>query len=218
MPKVKLPRSSPSIDMTPMVDLAFLLVTFFMLTTKFRAEEAVQVTIPASVSQTKISDNATTITIDSGGRVFYDMDGKELRGQMLQNLSKNFTTQLGNITPEDIRRFSVLGSFGVPFAQLKQYIEADEATRKAMNEKTPGIPIDSIPLDELKQWVQYGWNVTVIDWNQKRAKNPKLEYPPFNVKADGNAKYKIVKKVVDICQEAGVQHFDLITSLKAKAQ
>ncbi|MFM1898639.1 MAG: hypothetical protein RL577_879, partial [Bacteroidota bacterium] len=35
MPKVKMPKSSPSLDMTPMVDLAFLLVTFFMLTSSF---------------------------------------------------------------------------------------------------------------------------------------------------------------------------------------
>ncbi|HXP50374.1 MAG TPA: biopolymer transporter ExbD, partial [Bacteroidia bacterium] len=78
MPKIKLPRSSPSIDMTPMVDLAFLLVTFFMLTTKFRPDEAVTVTIPSSVSTTKIPDNVTTVSIDSAGRVFYDMDSKDV--------------------------------------------------------------------------------------------------------------------------------------------
>ncbi|MBL0078360.1 MAG: biopolymer transporter ExbD [Bacteroidetes bacterium] len=46
MGKVKPHRSSTTIDMTPMVDLAFLLVTFFMLTAKFRPEEPVQVTTP----------------------------------------------------------------------------------------------------------------------------------------------------------------------------
>ncbi|HXB12487.1 MAG TPA: biopolymer transporter ExbD, partial [Bacteroidia bacterium] len=146
MPKVKLPRSTPSIDMTPMVDLAFLLVTFFMLTTKFRPDEPVTVTIPASVSQTKVSENTTTINIDSAGRVFYDMDGKELRAMVIQDLAKNFT-QIGTLTPLEIQRFSVMGAFGVPMAQLKQYVDAGETDRKTLNTQSRGIPIDSIPHD-----------------------------------------------------------------------
>src|SRR5581483_731290 len=190
MPKVKLPRSSPSIDMTPMVDLAFLLVTFFMLTTKFRAQEAVQVTIPSSVSTTKVSDNATTISIDSAGRVFFDMDGKDMRAELIQNISKNFN-QIGTLSGEDIMRFSVMGAFGVPMSQLKPYIEANESGRKSMSDQLKGIPTDSIPLNELEQWVKYGWNVTLEDWGRKRQKNPKEPYPPYNIKADGLAKYKV---------------------------
>jgi biopolymer transport protein ExbD len=202
--------------MTPMVDLAFLLVTFFMLTTKFRPDEPVTVTIPASVSQTKVSENTTTINIDSAGRVFYDMDGKELRAQLIQNLAKNFPTQLANLTPLEIQRFSVLGAFGVPLTQLKQYIDAGETDRKTMNTASKGIPIDSIPHDELADWVSYGWN---ISWPAWAAKHPAEEkYPPFNIKADGNAKYKVIKKVIDICQQAGIQHFDLVTTLRMKPQ
>src|SRR6187200_2395830 len=56
MGKVKVQRSSTSIDMTPMVDLAFLLVTFFMLTTKFAPEEPLAVDMPTSVSEIKLPD------------------------------------------------------------------------------------------------------------------------------------------------------------------
>src|SRR5580704_15874890 len=90
MPKIKLPRNSPSIDMTPMVDLAFLLVTFFMLTTKFRPEEPVKVVIPFSVTTTKILYNVMTLSIDSAGRVFFDMDGKDVRPQVLQSVMTKY--------------------------------------------------------------------------------------------------------------------------------
>jgi len=46
MPKIKMPKSNPSLDMTPMVDLAFLLVTFFMLTASARVSEPVVVDTP----------------------------------------------------------------------------------------------------------------------------------------------------------------------------
>src|SRR5580698_11061062 len=123
MPKVKLPRSSPSIDMTPMVDLAFLLVTFFMLTTKFRPEEPVKVVIPFSVSTTKIPDNVMTLSIDSAGRVFFDMDGKDVRPKVLQAVMQKYNLP---ITSTDLSRFSVMGTFGVQVSQVRQYIEADD--------------------------------------------------------------------------------------------
>src|SRR5665213_13649 len=107
MPKIKLPRSSPSIDMTPMVDLAFLLVTFFMLTTKFRPDEAVTVTIPFSVSTTKLPDNVITVNIDSAGRVFYDMDSKDVRKTLVTYMAGKYKVVLSD---NDVQRFSVMGA------------------------------------------------------------------------------------------------------------
>jgi len=217
MPKVKLPRSSPSIDMTPMVDLAFLLVTFFMLTTKFRPDEPVTVTIPFSLSQTKLPDNATTINIDSAGRVFYDMDGKDARAALLSTLAKSVPA-IGPVTDEEIFRFSVMGAFGQPFTQIRAYVDAGETERKVMNTQTKGIPIDSVPHDELLDWVTYGNSAAFSDYNAKKSAGQNVNIPRFAIKADGNAKYKVIKQVIDICQKAGIQHFDLITSMKMKAK
>lgn len=212
MPKIKLPRNSPSIDMTPMVDLAFLLVTFFMLTTKFRPEEPVKVVIPFSVSSTKIPENATTISIDSAGRVFFDMDGKDVRPRVLQAVMDKYKQAL---TAEDLNRFAVMGTFGVPVNQVKAFIEANDAERKVMSNASAGIPMDTLRNNQLSDWVNAAFTYSLDDYNTKKAKNANVKPPRFAIKADGRAKYKIIKQVIDICQKQGIQHFNLVTGLKA---
>ena len=212
MPKIKLPRNSPSIDMTPMVDLAFLLVTFFMLTTKFRPEEPVKVVIPFSVATTKIPENVTTLSIDSAGRVFFDMDGKDVRPHVLEAVMEKYKIA---ITAEDLSRFSVMGTFGEPVNQVKAFIEANDADRKVMSKASAGIPMDTLKNDQLADWVYEAYSRSLADYSDKKEKNPNMKPPRFAIKADGRAKYKIIKQVIDICQKQGIQHFELVTSLKS---
>jgi biopolymer transport protein ExbD len=59
--KVRAKKQSTKIDMTPMVDLAFLLLTFFILTSTFNKPKTMEVTMPDKVTdekeQTKINEN-----------------------------------------------------------------------------------------------------------------------------------------------------------------
>ena len=70
MAKIKISKSNPSLDMTPMVDLAFLLVTFFMLTATSRVTEPVVVDTPSSTSSKLLPENVMLISIDEKGRPF----------------------------------------------------------------------------------------------------------------------------------------------------
>ncbi|MCA9751953.1 MAG: biopolymer transporter ExbD [Gemmatimonadetes bacterium] len=58
-------------DMTPLVDVAFLLLIFFMSTTSFRPPEEVSVRLPLSRSEIRVPDtNRIIITVDRAGQVY----------------------------------------------------------------------------------------------------------------------------------------------------
>ena len=83
MPKFKKKRVGISMDMTPLVDVGFLLLTFFMLTTKFKPQEEVQIALPSSHAKFKIPESdVMTINIAPDGRIFLGLDSQILRGRL----------------------------------------------------------------------------------------------------------------------------------------
>lgn len=196
MGKVKIKRSSTSIDMTPMVDLAFLLVTFFMLTTKFAPEEPLAVDLPTSASEIKLPEtDILTISVSKDGVVFFNMDGKYNREEVLKKMAEKYGIQFSQ---EELRSFSVLSSLGVPVRNLKEFLAMDPTDRKLV--KQPGVPCDSAA-NELADWVVLS-----------RITNPKLR---IAIKADRDAQYPAIKKVLTTLIDKKVNRFNLITNMEA---
>ncbi len=80
MPKVKSKRVGFVLDMTPMVDVAFLLLTFFMLTTQFRPPEVVSVSLPASHSDNKLPEsNILTISVGKDNSIYLGVENYTTR-------------------------------------------------------------------------------------------------------------------------------------------
>ena len=90
MPRINMPKSSPGLDMTPMVDLAFLLVTFFMLTASVRVNEPVIVDTPGSHSDKLLPDNVMLISIDVAGKPFFNITNPDVRIKTLERMGAQY--------------------------------------------------------------------------------------------------------------------------------
>jgi len=79
----KTKRVGFKLDMTPMVDVGFLLLTFFMLTTQFKPQDVAEVVLPSSHSAFKLPDSdVMVVTVDKDGNVYLGVDSQNLRAQL----------------------------------------------------------------------------------------------------------------------------------------
>jgi biopolymer transport protein ExbD len=152
MPKVKVARKSTSIDMTAMCDVAFLLLSFFILTTKFKPSEALAVVTPNSVSAKVAPENdVVLITIDKDGKVYLSVSDKntEEKRAIITDIS---STKGLNLSAAQIKAFVHAGSYvGVPFSQLGGLLNTSTDDLKKV--KMDGIPVTDTLNNQLTDWI-----------------------------------------------------------------
>jgi len=216
MPKFKMPKSSPSIDMTPMVDLAFLLVTFFMLAASFRSSEPVEVDVPSSISDKIIPENVVLVTIDRGGRVFFNMSDPEGRRELLMNMAGKYKV---GFSEEQISKFTFMSSFGCTMQELPAYIDMPAEARKNLN--TKGIPLDSTN-NQLRDWVYFG-NIAALNSGKTAFEEAKLKgdspdpndfKPKFTLRVDNKALYVHAQNVINVFRDLDLNNLNFITSME----
>ena len=201
MPHAKLPRKSTHLDMTAMCDVAFLLLTFFMLATKFKPAEPIVVQTPKSISSIPLPDvDIMLLTVDTKGRIFFSIDNKNRRSELIETVDYDKDLKL---TKEEKAAFAADASEGIPFGQLKSYLGSTPDQQKAMEVTAPGIPADTsvlAPGNDLAEWIKAARNT-----------NAKLR---ICIKADGNASYPSVQKIIKTLEGYKIFKFNLITDLK----
>jgi biopolymer transport protein ExbD len=194
MGRAKIKRGSTNIDMTAMCDVAFLLLSFFILTTKFKPEEAIEVVTPSSVSSKIAKDvDAFKVTIDKSGKVFVDMSD-EMRGDVLDELAKERNL---NFSAEDKKYFKAATFIGTPLSQLNQFDRLSPEEIKST--PLPGIPSDSTN-NELQAWIS-----SAVQANMGSTVN-------FYIKGDNAAKYTAFKQVVEAFKKNDIYKYNLVTN------
>jgi len=200
MAKLKLAKKSTKVDMTAMCDMAFLLLSFFIMTATAKVPEALPVDTPASTVQTKLpEENLGTLSI-AQGKVFFGVTGREERSETLKKMGEKYGV---TFTDEEQKKFSLIDGFGVDIRQMKQLIAMKNEQRMKAGTQ-PGIPLDSTN-NQLADWIKISREVT------KEMHNKDLD---IAIKGDAKEEYPTVKKVLDILQKQNKNNFFLVTGLR----
>ncbi len=197
MPKVKIPRKSTAVDMTAMCDVAFLLLTFFILTTKFRPQEAVQIDIPSSTAQIPIPEsNIMMFQIAPDGRIFFGLDDQNTRMKLLDRLSATYELALSE---EQRETFKLLETWGVDIRNLPEFLSMSVDERAKFKE--PGLNIDTTGgAHQVEDLILFS-----------RQENNDLR---IAIKGDKNTEYRHFDALINALQNRRVNKFNLITSAK----
>jgi biopolymer transport protein ExbD len=200
MPSVKIPKKSTDTDMTPFVDIAFLILSFFIMATKFKPPEPVPITTPGSVLSQKLPEsNAVMIMVDSSNRVFFSIlseKDKTKYDAVIKGI--NDSHSLG-LTQAEMDNYKKTYAVGVPFSGLKQLLALPVNEQSKLNQ--PGIPVKDSATNELFWW---------INESIKAFQGEKLN---FLIKGDGESKYPTFEAVVSALKRNDQFKYNLVTAL-----
>jgi biopolymer transport protein ExbD len=201
MPSVKIPRKSTDFDMTPFVDVAFLILSFFMLATKFKPPDVVEIKYPNSVSSKALEEkDGILITIDKDGRVFFTMQTEKKEDDIIRyNAIKSLNQERNlGLTDDEMKNFVRNSNIGLPFSKVKPYLALTPDQQK--NVKQEGIPVRDSANNELYWWVKDA----VSAFSGKKIN--------YLVKGDNSAKYPDFKNVLSAFKRNDIYKFQLITA------
>lgn len=192
MAAVKPKRHSPTLDMTAMCDVAFLLLTFFIMTSTFRSEETVHINTPSSVSKLKVEETGIgTVSITPDGKYYFGVTDPIERRRFVNALDEKLKLSLSD---GEKRVFNNISEVGVGKDKIKSYLALSDGDREKAN--LPGIPLDST-------------NTELIEWVRAYAEsNPSGQ---LAIRGDMKTQYPAVKILFDELAKIKFYKFRLIT-------
>jgi biopolymer transport protein ExbD len=200
MPHISMPKKSTATDMTPFVDIAFLILSFFIMATKFKPPEPVKVTTPNSVSADILKEKESLlITIDGNSKVYLNISSPKDKGKLDDVIHGLNTTRNLGLTEAEMQNFKKAEIIGVPFASMKTFLDMPLDQQKKVNQ--PGIPVLDTLNNELVWWVS----------ETKKAFSGSKDFL-FLIKGDNNSKFPTFEAVINAMRKNEEFKYNLITS------
>jgi biopolymer transport protein ExbD len=200
MARPKIARKSTAVDMTAMCDVAFLLLSFFILTTKPKPSEAVPISTPKSVANKFVPDkNVVMISLNSDGKVYLSVgenaSDRQKKQAMLEDVNQR--NSLG-LSSSEIATLTKQPFIGVPLAQLKQqaHLQPDQITSKVL----PGIPSQDTTNNQMIEWIRAAANA----WQGS--------HMDLILKGDNVAKYPVFKNILTAFKKNEQFKFQMVTN------
>lgn len=196
MARVKPKRQGIHMDMTAMSDMAWLLLTFFILTTQFKKPDIIQVKTPSSVAEKKLQDgDLIRVTLNKDGNYYFSIIDDKNKTPILESMGQKYGL---TFTDAEKAAFMKTVDVPVPIGALKQYLNLSDGQRETM---IPGIPLDSTNL-QLVDWIELSLS---HDSNIQLA-----------IKGDIKTQYPKFKELIKQLQERDINRFQLITNSEVK--
>lgn len=197
MPRVKIPRKSTTVDMTAMCDVAFLLLTFFILATKQKPPEVLAVKTPSSVSATAAPEKSILITMTKEGKVFLMFGDETKKDKIIDDFN---TTRNLQLNPTELNKLKKMQFIGLPINKLKASLDLAQEIPASQQD---GIPTDSTN-NELAMWMRSVTNA-YAGGDQRDLEKMLL------VKGDGETLYPIFRNIKEAFKANDIYKFRIVT-------
>lgn len=192
--------------MTAMCDVAFLLLSFFILAAKFKPPEALKVSTPNSVYTRIVPErNVLMVTIDKAGKVYLSFSDNNTaeKAEVIDaiNTQKNL-----NLTAQEKAAFAKqpTGYIGAPFGQLKAFLDRMAVPDGLKDVSVPGIPVTDTANNELLDWIRAaqtaftGTTMHLVIRGDNDSKYPSFQGVIYAFKKNDLLKFQLVTSPVSV--------------------
>ncbi|UOE49589.1 biopolymer transporter ExbD [Mucilaginibacter sp. SMC90] len=192
-------RKHFSIDTSALCDVAFLLLCFFIFA--WKRVDPVQVNVPLSTYYgCQLGGGNEGVIIITQHKIMFSLFPSGIRQQTLKQIGESYHVPFSSA---QLSEFAKMDYIGVPVYELKEHLTQYDPL-KSNPILQPGIPIEK-GNNDLANWIYESKKASLLTNNQELR---------FFIKADEKTEYPVIKKVIRILQDQGINKFSLLTNLK----